>query len=293
MIWQDSRQWSTYWRWNTYGRRVSDADAPLGVAFVVSTYGEFPAVAYNSTDNEYLLALTRHDSYMGNLDIYGLRLSSTGATLDYLRVAAASGDQELLLVFFPIAYLLLIGSASLRWDRWAIPLLPFTTVLAGGATMRLVDKIATFGGMRKRFDMVLVVVVLLVSVGPAYEIVSYDYRISQEDTRTLSKTWVESHIAPGTKMGQDCYSGPIWTELFDVTKVFSLSDWPLEYYRNEGFEYLLVSSYMYDRYFAEAQEYPKNVEFYGRLFKEGELVQEFKPNPKNRPGPTIRVYRIR
>lgn len=210
--------------------------------------------------------------------------------LDALRRRA---KEELLLVFFPIAYLLLIGSASLRWDRWAIPLLPFMAVLAGGATMRLVDKIATFGGMRKRFDMVLVVVVLLVSVGPAYEIVGYDYRISQEDTRTLCKSWVESHIAPGTKMGQDCYSGPIWTELFDVTKVFSLSDWPLEYYRNEGFEYLLVSSYMYDRYFAEAQKYPKNVEFYRRLFKEGELVQEFKPNPKNRPGPTIRVYRIR
>lgn len=44
----------------------------------------------------------------------------------------------------------------------------------------------------------------------------------------------------------------------------------------EGFQYVVVSSAMYGRYFAEADRYPAQVSFYSRLFTEGRLLHEFK-----------------
>src|SRR5207244_10839479 len=60
-------------------------------------------------------------------------------------------------------------------------------------------------------------------------------------------------------------------------------------YRREGFEYLVASNAMYDRYLAEADRYAAEAEFYRTLFREGELLEQFSPS-RVRGGPIIRVY---
>jgi hypothetical protein len=77
-----------------------------------------------------------------------------------------------------------------------------------------------------------------------------------------------------------------------VTEQFTLAQGgDLEDYVHEGYDYLIASSAMFDRYFNEAQRYPKEIEFYERLFTQGELLQEFVPN-RWQAGPTIRIYQI-
>lgn len=78
---------------------------------------------------------------------------------------------------------------------------------------------------------------------------------------------------------------------FYIYHSFTLSHQPIELYRENGFEYLIVNSYQYNR-FMRLPEFSKYGDFYRSLFKGQKLVKEFTPHPSYRPGPTIRIYRI-
>ena len=48
--------------------------------------------------------------------------------------------QKILLTIFPAAFLVFLGLLPLRWDRWAIPLLPFACILAASALSDVSDR---------------------------------------------------------------------------------------------------------------------------------------------------------
>ncbi|MHA2223526.1 MAG: hypothetical protein ACXAAO_15905, partial [Candidatus Thorarchaeota archaeon] len=65
-------------------------------------------------------------------------------------------------------------------------------------------------------------------------------------------------------------------------------------YIDNGFEYVVVNSYRYDRFIKDTETaiaFPSFRRFYRELFKNHELVKEFSPAGR-RPGPTIRIYRL-
>jgi hypothetical protein len=67
----------------------------------------------------------------------------------------------------------------------------------------------------------------------------------------------------------------------------------LEYWRELDVEYVVVSSYVYERHFERRDDaLPEYRSFYRRLFAEGELVHREDPGRGNRPGPVISVYRL-
>lgn len=210
-------------------------------------------------------------------------LASLGVVLAMVRRKRS----ELLLLSFPLLYFAVIGAARLRWDRWIIPVLPFATMFAAYAVAVLVEKVH----IRQGWGLSLAAVLL--AIVPTARILHYDYRISQEDTRTLARRWVEGNIPIGTRIAQDWYSGPLPRDRYEVLKLFTLSANLLQWYKVQGFEYLMVSSYMYDRYLAEPHKYPDDVAFYTWLFENGRFVHEIQPDDRNRPGPTIKIFSIK
>jgi hypothetical protein len=97
VVWEDERN-STTTDWDIYGQRVSVDGTLLGGNFPISTAVERqrdPAVAYNSTDNEYLVVW--HDSgdpASDDLDTYGQRVSSAGTLVgDNFPISTAAGYQ--------------------------------------------------------------------------------------------------------------------------------------------------------------------------------------------------------
>ena len=193
---------------------------------------------------------------------------------------------ELLLLSFPLCYFVAIGSARLRWDRWIIPVLPFMTIFAAHGVVTLV------GTVHFRRNLLLSLAAVLLAIMPTAQILRYDYRQSQDDTRTLARRWVESNISLGARIAQDWYSGVLSRERYDVLEIPTLSANPPRFYEEQGFKYLIVSSYMYGRYLAEPQKYPDNVAFYTWLFENRRLVHEIAPDDWNRPGPTIKIFEI-
>jgi hypothetical protein len=82
-----------------FGQRVSGSGALLGENFAISresTSGVYPAVAWNATSNEYLVTWRDNRSSASSPDIYGQRVSGSGALLGAdFAVSTASGSQEL------------------------------------------------------------------------------------------------------------------------------------------------------------------------------------------------------
>lgn len=77
---------------------------------------------------------------------------------------------------------------------------------------------------------------------------------------------------------------------YDVFTSFSLAEYPLKLYKSEGYEYIVINSGIYDRYFAAEKTYPAAVWFYRQLELDCELEKEFKEEPEKRTGPGIKIY---
>ncbi len=201
---------------------------------------------------------------------------------------------EMVLLTFPLLYFVFIGMGNFKWERYAIPLLPFAAIYAGKFLVDVANKISQFLSryLQQKEGLLLIGLSLILIINPIYNILRYDYLLTQADTRTLSEQWAKKHIPLKSKIGQDHYTGNLPGDMFIITKQYSLSQGKnLIDYRNEGFHYLFVSSTMYDRYFAEPEKYSKNIEFYQQLFKECELVKEFEPAPHFWPPPGERFLK--
>jgi len=70
---------------------------------------------------------------------------------------------------------------------------------------------------------------------------------------------------------------------------------PLDYYQQNGFEYVITHSSAYAGYWNETKRvrFPSISRFYRELFENATLVKEFKPHVWHRPGPEVQIFRIR
>lgn len=92
-----------------------------------------------------------------------------------------------------------------------------------------------------------------------------------------------------------------------------LFEHPLSWYQQQGYDYLIASSFIYDIPLVFKAENEKRQAFYKSLDQNLELVQEFRPNnssqdppfifdelygpavslwARERPGPVIKVYKL-
>jgi hypothetical protein len=251
--------------------------------------------------------------FLENLWWYTAGALNWGAGLPILIMAilgliwslTAKNKKNSLFLLFPIIYLITICSGKFRWDRYAVALMPFIAVYSAIFLHNLWELIFTEKRKLKGKTLILLMAVGIIIGKPLYNIIRYDYLLTQKDTRILTKEWMESNIPQGSKIGQDAYTGELSEAIFSITRQFSLSVYPLKYYIENDYQYLLVSDTQYNRYLAEPEKYPENVGFYKTLFSECALVQEFIPDdslwpyPENRfskyhihISPTIKIYRI-
>jgi hypothetical protein len=161
---------------------------------------------------------------------------------------------------------------------------------------------------------------------PAARLVRHDDLMTRTDTRTLGKAWIEARVPDGTSIAIEWpahappLSGPgdpepDSTRTYDVTALrgVGLQAHPASWYREQGIEYLVATSFIYSIPMRGAVENAERLAFYASLEREFELVQEFWPNEtqtepsfvldevfgptvslwqRDRPGPTLRIYRV-
>jgi hypothetical protein len=215
-------------------------------------------------------------------------LAALGATVAIWR----RRPKELLLVGLALVFLVAISLSPLHWQRWIIPILPLLALFIAYALYVIVQHLSA--QMRSRVFVhpgLILLVVFLVSAWPAYNLVLQDVRQASPSTRILAREWIMENLPPDSRMAQEWYTAPLAGTRISLSEYVSLATLSLDDYRHDGFEYLMVSSAMYERYLDEPARYPDQVAFYETLFDEAHLLQQFEPS-NTRGGPIVRIYEL-
>jgi hypothetical protein len=278
--------------------------AAVAIAFVIST-------PYFFLDFDTALMNIRGEARTTHLGADGL--SPTGNFLWYLTQAIPTAIslpqavlvlvgvgiallkkrlKPMLLVGYATIFLIGISLSPLHWARWAIQIMPILALLAGDAILFISERMAGSARMNLRWASALAILVTLaVSVQPAYQLTLLNLQDSNPSTRILAREWIVENIPAQSKIVQETSAAPLSGSDYQVTERILARDHELSDYYQEGFQYIVASSGVYARYFAEPERYAREVAFYQALFQQGELLQQFIPS-RTTGGPTIRIYRL-
>jgi hypothetical protein len=235
----------------------------------------------------------------------------------------------IVLAFF-LPYLAAIILTSHFFARYILPIIPFLTLFAALAAIHITKE------LRKRIPQKFVANVLLslslifIISQPLASSLRHNYLLDRPDTRTLAKEWIEKNIPSGAKIAVDwsVYAPPLYTgelvvpwvpysdKTYEITAMqydHFLHDYPLEYYKEAGFDYLIVSSFTYNLEFVLDEKDNTKNSFYTSLDNHFNLIKLFSPyntfpeppwvynevyGPatylwhREYPGPTLKIYKI-
>ena len=137
----------------------------------------------------------------------------TAELLSVLRTARIDASAlevaEAIWLAFPLPYLLVIGTWGSRFERYAVPLLPFAALFAARAVVALVDAGRAHLPWLRRVPAGLGVTVaagLLLAL-PVGRLVAFHRLLGRPDTREVAASWIEHQLPPGTRIAVEPY-GP-------------------------------------------------------------------------------------
>lgn len=221
-----------------------------------------------------------------------------------------------LMLSFPLCYFGFMSAMDLFFVRWVIPVTPFLALLTAYGLEMIIQWVP-----KHRQVLVASSLLVLALLQPTIYSLRLDWLAHQKDTRQSANEWAEQNLPRGSKIAVEAFSLLDQESLAfratlherDIELVWRATMHDLRYYREKGFDYIAISSFMYDRAFARPDKYADRIEFYQQLERESKLMAVFTPrNDGNtppfslddldtpfwhlfsydRPGPTVKVYRL-
>jgi len=214
--------------------------------------------------------------------------------------AARRGGTSRYVALFALAGLLWVGSWRVAFDRYVLLLVPAWCVMAGLGAGLLVERLARVWASSVtpaigRGGATLALVALL--AGPPL-LVSVREGTSRQrpSTRDAAIAWARSGIPAGSLIAVERYSIESMSDSLALLVIpFDSVDphrfdpaYSLPYYA--PFEWIVLSSALYDRYLSRTDEFPAQVNFYDGVARHLNLVVEFRPE-RGLVGPTVRIFR--
>lgn len=105
--------------------------------------------------------------------------------------------------WFVVSYYVLISQVPLAVVEYIIPILPLLCLTAAVAFWMAVERLTGPGWKRCAMAAGLTGLITLWSV---VQSAAHDWLLTQADTRTLAKQWVETHLPEGTRIGVEAYT---------------------------------------------------------------------------------------
>ena len=215
-------------------------------------------------------------------------------TLGMLGMLWKEWKKGLLLVAFPVIYYVMVSRFIVRFERNMVPLLPFLAIGGGWLIDRGADRLTQrFKRSHLLSSALAVLVATLLICLPLVASVSLDRVLAQTDHRELAGQWVEENITKGSKIAIEHYSIPFDYDQYEVKDIIRAGDHELDWYQQEGFEFLIISDGVWEILRREPEIYADKLDALARTTEGSELLTEFVPEP---PGiavagyPTVEVY---
>jgi dolichyl-phosphate-mannose-protein mannosyltransferase len=214
---------------------------------------------------------------------------------------------QLLLLGFCVTFLFGICLSKLHWDRWLVEILPLIMLFAAGALETIVAALIAAVPPVRRVSVLapvtLVAATLLLAVHPLTALSDVNALDANTSTRIAARTWVASHIPPGSRLGDDLYNiedpaavvDPFnarldHTDLHVNYRIDPATD-TIPDFQGRGYQFLIVRASNIVSYMLQNSRHPRQASFYRDVACKTRLVAEFVPTT-SRPGWTIRVYQL-
>jgi hypothetical protein len=113
------------------------------------------------------------------------------------------------------------------------------------------------------------------------------------NTRWLAEIWIKKHIPPGARIIKESYTARISRTKYKVEdlRVGGFAKKGVQY-NLESFDYIILSSDSYGRFFADPERNPDEVRIYRSIMSTHPLRKIFIPDNKAVSGPVIRIYKV-
>ena len=225
--------------------------------------------------------------------------------------------EDFISISFPLAYFIVMSSSQGHFGRYMLPILPVLVVFVADAAWHILPQLVRRA--RTPFALKLarpigIAALLLVFVPNLLNSVRFDWILAQDDTRSLAKQWIETHIPAGSRIAVEWpYHTPPLSNGYEVPPAstreywtdrvygFGLADRPIEQYETDGTQYLIATNYIRDIPVIDPQQEARRQQFYAQLPQRFTLVQSFSPRcDEGEPafifdsvyGPTIDLWNL-
>jgi len=189
---------------------------------------------------------------------------------------------------FPIFYFSYYSAQRTRFPSNMVPVYPFLAILAAYAVEEGSRALAR-RWPRPRAVVPVAAAAALVLLAPlVWGSIRHNRAVMLPDTGSAARTWIDTHLPAGTAIAVELHGPVLDRARYRVVNESRIVNRGVRGYRSEGVEYLVVSSYSYERF---APDHRQSRD-YAELFSLCPLVQEFAPAAGERFGPTIRILRV-
>ncbi len=211
------------------------------------------------------------------------------ATLEILRGIYSRSREILLLSLFPVVYFVFISSFEVRNDRTLLPLTPFMFILAASFLAHLISRTNSVrpAALRKIAALAIAGLAIAGLAMPAASMVRDTIQLTTVDSRETARVWINDNLPIGARVALESYSPFVDPSRFNLQRIYRMINYPPEWYREQGFDYLVFSQGMYGRFYQEPQKYAAECLQYDNLFRQFQLVKLFTDG-----GYEVRVYKV-
>jgi hypothetical protein len=198
---------------------------------------------------------------------------------------------DLVLLCLPWVMFLYLGSQEMYFGRFMLPLIAPLILVSISLLFEIVSKIVHKNSWQSA---TLLMLGIILAVQPLVASTRFDSLLTQTDTRTLAKAWIEQNIPDDAYVAMDWpYHCPplsttervradssrkyqVWISNFGSGT--GLSDHSIEWYRKNGYQYLIACSSLYELNLTDETQNPGRRAFYTSLEQELDLIYAFYPS---------------
>ena len=201
-------------------------------------------------------------TFYANVKILGILLLALGSVF-FIK----NFDKKYILVLYGIFYWVALSKLALHWERWALPMYiaPLFLISFG------ISKLLEFDQKSKVIKWAGILVVCIFLIQQGIHSLYTPIRLKYTDTRVTSLSFCDLN---GITQNNSIFEGYTPLQPTFLKTLF-------ESYVNEGAEkeYIVLSSSMYDRFYAEASRYKEEVSIYQEIRTNYKLIGQFNPSP--------------
>lgn len=243
-------------------------------------------------------------------NLLGWPLALTSVVALFYWIVRRRAGWALVLAAFPLVYVAVISSFSMKADRYVLPLVPVACILAAAFAMEWLR--------HQRWAVAGAVGTAVLLGAPSLWSDLHDRSRLRDDTRTLARQWIEKNVPAGSYIVTEAY-GPEPLSAIDLanldtdlaerivarlgdTKVYAMYPIPMLQVRPELSapfyslsqyadlaDYIVTSSSVSSRYRKDPELFAPMVAFYDSLEARFALAREF--GPEDGVGPRLRLYK--